>query len=525
MARCKSCGVEIEDGLEYCEVCKLEKSTNEDDWDFLDMTIARELSESSAELSLEEGIPEQGALDEVGDILQADYEEIIRNKSDEFEDEITNIQPDEELSFFHDMLSEEISPEESFHESDLLSNLEDEDNTDLLDSLSFLNEEDTSLVEPSFEDTPETGHYEVEEPLVIEEPITEEVSMEPEETKNEETVFSLEDFDDLLNDSSLFSSLDETGGATSTSDILSASLSGVSSLEDAALEEQFNNLLPEQEQTELHEEKEKKGGLFKKMFANIPPENPEEERLKEERLETEAKEKKQKKAEEKCKKAEAKKEKAEANKVAKEEKKRLKLEEKEKKKKAKEELAASYVPEGKINRLGASIVCGIVALFGIYLIYTSFSYTYDVTIQSVKNNMVLERYTEAYDAISGLDVREKDQRLYRQLKTIMLINKQKSSYYNLKEIHLEVEALDSLVKGIDRYHRFYNNAKELDVADIYDKIKTQIDTELMNNYQITSEEAWQINRIQDAKEYTKKLTTIVEETSTKPTNQVADTKK
>ena len=289
------------------------------------------------------------------------------------------------------------------------------------------------------------------------------------------------------------------------SDILKKSLSAVSDLQDSALEDQFNSILP----TEMSPAEANKGGFLKRLFSNVSPENPEEELRKEQEEEALAQEKKQQKEEQKLKKAALKEENKAKKVVLKENKQKEQAEEKEKRKKAREAIAAAYVPQGKINKAGAFVVFVFAACMGAFIIQGTSYASYHLSVKSAEKDFKNSRFDEAYETLSGTKLKEKDEGVYDKLQTIMIVKKELNSYYNFKRMDKELEALDSIIKGIDRYERYYANAKELKVDMELNSLKDEMVSILKDNYNLGEKDIKKLIDLEDAKVYTDRLTTIV----------------
>lgn len=487
--------------------------SNEDDWDLLDQTISKKIENIPDNPTEEQVIPVESALDEVDDYVDDSYNNILKEK---ISGSSKNLEEQNEKST---ILSEEVETS---------MNLDDEKLLDLDDALL----EEAKLAEAEIESGLNAEMLEemasLDDFFATSEEITEEVQNneeygEPMETSvpteeldgiigdSNDTDFSLEEFDALLGDS-----LDSEKMQTkSASDIFSDSLGAVSSLDDEALEEQFNNLLPDEEKV-VETKKNKKKTLMDKMFANIEPENPEEEIEKEKQRIAELEEKKKQKEEAKQKQKEEKKKAAaekkaaknEAKAAAKEAKAKKKAEAREKKQKEREEAERNYVPEGKINKIGASIVFSTAAVIGIAIIVVTLKGTYGLTVSNADFNSTIGRYDAAYQELSGLKLKAKDEELYNKVETVMRMEKQQNSYENFKELNMHVEALDSLLKGLERYDEYYADASKYGVANEYDSLRKEMISELKQVYNVSESEAKELIKQKDKVEYTKALTRI-----------------
>ncbi len=270
---------------------------------------------------------------------------------------------------------------------------------------------------------------------------------------------------------------------------------------------------------------DKKPGILKRVFGNIRPERTEEEiaQMKEkviadaEAKDAEEEEKKRKAAEEK----EAKKKKAAEDKAAsakqKQENAKKKAEAAKAKKEAKKEakdkkkqevqnlIDAIDENEGRINRVGASIVFVFFAAVAVAVIIGTNIYAYSQSIENAQKSFEFKHYNEAYDEIAGLNVKEEDQPFTMKVMVVMYTYKQLNSFNNYYKVGLYPEALDSLLKGLERYDKYSALASVVDVAKDMDAIREEILEKLESVYSLTEEEAMQLVSMKDHAAYTEKV--------------------
>lgn len=265
-------------------------------------------------------------------------------------------------------------------------------------------------------------------------------------------------------------------------------------------EESVEDILNDIDEMEEADTPKKKKGLMEILFG----EPDEDDELSEEELQAIEAKKAAKKAKKQAAK-EAKAEKAEAAKAEKElkngqkkknneEKKRVKA---EKKAKRKAEEKANAEPEKPLNRPMVififSMFLGGTALF--YLASNNFDYT--LAIENATKYFSRQKYHSAYDEIKGVDVREKDQELKDRIYTVMYVERLYESYLNNIEMGRQEKALDSLLRGVDKYYEHYEEAAELGITSDLDYSFNQIRTILETQYGITVEQAVAINDLED----------------------------
>lgn len=239
------------------------------------------------------------------------------------------------------------------------------------------------------------------------------------------------------------------------------------------------------------EEKEaasKKGffAKFKYRYAQFKKKNEEEEQAEEAAEAAELEEKQRVKEEKKQAKLE-KKEQAKQEKAAKPKKEKPKKEKPKKEKKPKE----PPKPEDILKIKPKSILLFLLLISGIIvllcLLNTSFHYGF--AINRANRYLGNDNYEKAYQQLSGLDLNDKDKDIYRQISVIMYVQRQYDSYNNYMKMNKKTEALNALVKGIEKYDLYIDEAKSLGVGDDVEAIKELILTALRDNFKISEAEA------------------------------------
>lgn len=246
------------------------------------------------------------------------------------------------------------------------------------------------------------------------------------------------------------------------------------------------------------DKKDKKQKLMEVLFGE-----PDEDDIisDEELAEIEAK-----KAAKKKKKADAKKAKEEKAKATKEEKavkntqkKKAAQEKKNLKAQKKAHLRAQALaeaePEKKLNKPAVIFIFTIFlgGLFVFYLATNNFNYAQ--AIERATNYFANQKYRKAYDEIVGVEVKEEDEDLKDRIYTVMYVERLYEAYLNNVELGRYEKALDSLLRGVDKYYEHYEEAKELGITSDLDYSFSQIRTVLSDKYGITVEQAIEINKL------------------------------
>lgn len=261
----------------------------------------------------------------------------------------------------------------------------------------------------------------------------------------------------------------------------------------------------------------KKAGLLEKLFGNVPDENAAKNAAKEAQREAAkeakkaAKKTKEEIALEKQEKQKAKEEAAaikkaeqEAKKAKKDEAKKLKLAEKAAAREAREQEEAKEPPT-RINRAGASVILVTFAVIAIVIVVGNNSYAYSQCITRAAAFFGQKEYTNAYNQIYGVKVKESDEELKDQVMTVMFVEKQLNSFDNYFALEMYPEALDSLLKGLDKYDKYLEQARSLGIESDVNYVRDKIISELKSAFNMSEKSAYQLLSISDPSEYTEQV--------------------
>ena len=275
---------------------------------------------------------------------------------------------------------------------------------------------------------------------------------------------------------------------------------------------------------------EKRGLLskvFHKLFANIPlteeelaaiPTPEQEEEARKEKEAEAAKKKEEKKAAAdagKKKKAEEAKKKAADNKAKKAAKDAAKKAAKKEAELKRLRAEALEQPEGKINKAGAIIIFLFFIVAAAVVIVGTNIFSYDISIADATYKFGNHKYTEAYEGIRGLEIKEKDMEIHDKIYTVMFVNKQLNSYNNFFAMGDYACALDSLIKGLSRYDKYIALARQLGIHTDLDYVRKQIMAELQSVYGVPEREALELMDMTDRQDYSERIYSIISKLDTK----------
>ena len=267
------------------------------------------------------------------------------------------------------------------------------------------------------------------------------------------------------------------------------------------------------------QKKEKKGPnrfveLYHKLFDDVavdpskikkPPTKEEIEAKKKEKQEAKERSKEEKEAllaEKKEQEKQVKLEKQRAIKEAKAEKKAKKMEE--------AKLLLEEMERTRINRAGASIVFIFFGMIAVLVVMGTSIFSYSLSIKNAEYEFNRDEYTLAYNEIFGLEIKDEDIVLYDRIMTVMYVQKQLNSYYNYYGMGDNPKALDSLLKGLQRYEKYIELAVELDVDSDLDSVRKDILQEISSVFMISEQQAMEIIQSDSQVEYSQKVYDAVE---------------
>lgn len=264
----------------------------------------------------------------------------------------------------------------------------------------------------------------------------------------------------------------------------------------AAKEKDENELLIEEVfhgKDTLDDSAAPKKGLFAKIkyrMQQFKAKQAKECEAEEQQEEIERQEKQQQVAAKKAKAAEKKT--AEKKTAKKEAAKKAKAKKPKKEKKPKKPKVKQPPKPGDIIRFKPkSIIVFVMLIVGIVVLVQMFGYTinYSGNINLAKDYYANQEYDKAYNSLDGIKLSGDDETLYKQAKVVMYVQRQYESYENYEKMNMHTEALNALVKGVDRYQTYRSEAKELGVEDKMTEVYNLIIKVFKDKFKMSETEA------------------------------------
>ncbi len=136
---------------------------------------------------------------------------------------------------------------------------------------------------------------------------------------------------------------------------------------------------------------------------------------------------------------------------------------------------------------------------------------YSSGIRAAKNAMDNANYTEAYQELSGLELKKADKKLYAKAKTMAAVQAEHDAYLTLMSAGNYEMALDALVRGVGRYDANLAAAKKYGMEKQLNVIKNEIEEALDTQFDLVIEDARNLYAMKDRTEYTQKIHEIVQD--------------
>ncbi len=183
---------------------------------------------------------------------------------------------------------------------------------------------------------------------------------------------------------------------------------------------------------------------------------------------------------------------------AKEKKKKAAAEKAAKKEQAKKAKADKPKKEKKPPKPGdiirfkpKSIVIFVLLIVSVIALIQVFSYAmnYSSRISNAKDYYSNEEYDKAYNSLSGVKLSGSEETIYNQARVIMYVQRQYESYENYEKMNMHTQALNALVKGVDRYQTYRDEAKDLGVEDKMTEAYNLIINAFKNRFKMSETDA------------------------------------
>jgi hypothetical protein len=128
-----------------------------------------------------------------------------------------------------------------------------------------------------------------------------------------------------------------------------------------------------------------------------------------------------------------------------------------------------------------------------------------VNISTAKSVAESGDYVGAFENLQGITIKQKDEDLYNKLAALAAVSQKYEDYLVFDNYGAKDMALDSLVCAYGRYNLNKKYAGAYDCEEEFEELKGKITTALLDEYDMTGDEALSIYKMENRNEYTLEL--------------------
>lgn len=160
--------------------------------------------------------------------------------------------------------------------------------------------------------------------------------------------------------------------------------------------------------------------------------------------------------------------------------------------------------EKKVSNITVIIVFAAFIALAAFVVLGTKAFNYNQVIKRATDYFERHRYRLAYDEVSGVEVKPKDEELRDQIYTVMYVERLYESYQNNMQLGRPDVALDALVRGLEKYDEHYEEAVALKIVDDINLCRAEIIDALRDTYHMTEQQAYELSAL-EGQEYSNKL--------------------
>ncbi len=128
-------------------------------------------------------------------------------------------------------------------------------------------------------------------------------------------------------------------------------------------------------------------------------------------------------------------------------------------------------------------------------------YNYRTRMTKAVAYYVDDDYKSAYDELAGLTIKSDDEFFYHQIMIVMSVQSNYDTFKSMMELRQYEQALDYLLKGVDNFDLYQNDARDYESFDDMQVALDRITAALSYYFGITESEARELNLIEYKKDY------------------------
>ena len=115
------------------------------------------------------------------------------------------------------------------------------------------------------------------------------------------------------------------------------------------------------------------------------------------------------------------------------------------------------------------------------------------------------RYSDAFQAVAGEKVKEKDTDTYEKYRITAMVYAEYEAYESMMDAKVYDMALDSLIRTVQRYDRYLQDAETYGCRGEFDKIASAAETALQQDFGLTAEDARTMYALSDKETYSREI--------------------
>ncbi len=120
------------------------------------------------------------------------------------------------------------------------------------------------------------------------------------------------------------------------------------------------------------------------------------------------------------------------------------------------------------------------------------------------------RYSDAFQSVAGEKVKEKDADTYEKYRITAMVSAEYEAYESMMDAKVYDMALDSLIRTVQRYDKYLQDAETYGCRGELDKIESAAETALQQDFGLTAEDARTMYALSDKETYSKEIYKVLE---------------
>ena len=120
------------------------------------------------------------------------------------------------------------------------------------------------------------------------------------------------------------------------------------------------------------------------------------------------------------------------------------------------------------------------------------------------------RYSDAFQAVAGEKVKEKDTDTYEKYRFTAMVSAEYEAYESMMDAEVYDMALDSLIRTVQRYDKYLQDAETYGCRGEFDKIESAAETALQQDFGLTAEDARTLYALSNKETYSREIYKVLE---------------